>query len=193
MRFYLFSENKGSGIRIANAINNSGNTCILSDADSSDYRSIIKDIRGTSQEYDFSILISRDPVSAAIEANRIGVRAFACKDPEEAEQAARANVNLIVLDEARLDRMNIEAIIDSFSSKSEKPRRPELQRKMGGFVGSIKDTFAPEAKPVQKEAKQRQKEDNEEDREEGNYEEQTRRKGKGGGFFGSLKETFGVD
>lgn len=127
MKVYLASEQKELSIRLANIINRSGNTCIMSDEDSDDYRSLLKDIRSSLAGYDLSILISKTPMEAAIEANKMGgVRATVCKDIEDAAAALQAKSNMIILDSSKVYRMDMRSIVksieDSFGGSTSKQR-----------------------------------------------------------------------
>ncbi len=215
MRVYLASDDKGLSIRLANIINRSGNTCIMSDEDTGDYRVLIKDIRDSISGYDVSILVSKTPMEAVIEANKVGgVRAAVCKDVDDAVSAMQAKSNVIILDSSKVYRMDTRGIIksieDSFGNTAGRQRQiVEVQQKRektvqqpatpqkqlgGGVLGSIKSAFgagapAPKEKPepvVQKRAAQEMQKPRKA------QEPQPQNK-KGKGLFGSLKDTFGVE
>lgn len=115
MKIYLAAENKDMGIRLANIINRSGGTCIMSDFDSGGYRALLKDIRNSMAGFDLSILISGSPQEAGMDANRIGgIRAAVCKDLEDVSAAVAAKANLIVLDAGKLSRIDGREMVNIF-------------------------------------------------------------------------------
>ncbi len=221
MKVYLASEQKELCIRLANIINRSGNTCIMSDDDSDDYRVLIKDIRDSISGYDMSILISRTPMEAVIEANKTGgIRATVCKDVEDTAAAMKAKSNMVILDAAKLYRMDTRGIVKSIedsyggtaakqrvqdeipSPKREKAvpqaREPAAREPGGGgisgMLGSIKNVFgADDSEPKEKEPKFQKKAEKATQKPQRQAQELPPKKKGKGGIFGSLKDTFGVE
>lgn len=215
MKVYLASDQKELYIRIANIISRSGSTCIMSDEDSDDYMALLKDVRSSMSGYDISILISKEPMKASIEANRMGgVRAAVCKDTEDAQAAIEAKSNLIILDATKVYRMDTRGIVrsieDSLESPEPKqkyieeapaPKKEKVQqaqrdaptrsegRGVGNVFGSIRGALgmgdSEKEKPMQKKFEKPIKVKVPD-------EPAPRKKGKGG-FLGSLKDTFGVE
>ncbi len=215
MRVYLASDDKGLSIRLANIINRSGNTCIMSDEDTDDYRILIKDIRDSISGYDVSILVSKKPMDAVIEANKVsGVRAAVCKDVDDAVSAMQAKSNVIILDSSKVYRMDTRGIIksveDSFGNAMGRQRQiadvqpkgektvqqaalPQKQQGSGMF-GSIKNVFGAGAPaPKEKPAPVLQKRAEREAQKPKKVQEPPQQNKKGKGLFGSLKDTFGVE
>ncbi len=215
MKVYLASDQKELYIRIANIISRSGSTCIMSDEDSDDYMALLKDVRSSMSGYDISILISKEPMKASIEANRMGgVRAAVCKDTEDAQAAIEAKSNLIILDATKVYRMDTRGIVrsieDSLESPEPKqkyieeapaPKKEKVQqaqrdaptrsegRGVGNVFGSIRGALgmgdSEKEEPMQKKFEKPIKVKVPD-------EPAPRKKGKGG-FLGSLKDTFGVE
>ena len=203
MRVYLASEGRGPGIKLANIINSSGSTCIIGDVDSDDYRALIKGIRDSADDFDLSILVSRNPMAAAMEANRTaGLRASVCKDPEDAAEAMEAKANLIVLDEAKLGKEGIQGILESCDSamgggkQHARPERAEAHKEKGqrrwGFADSVKGMFGASDDYVGREHVQNKREETRKERDE-EPEPRERRKRGSGGMLDSLKDTFGIE
>lgn len=222
MKVYLASDQKELCIRLANIINRSGNTCIMSDEDSEDYMTLLKDVRSSMSGYDISILISKEPMKASIEANRMGgIRATVCKDTEDAEAAIEAKSNLIILDSSKVYRMDTRSIIksieDSFESPAPKqkyaeeipaPKKEKVQQPqriaipakstgggIGSMFGSIKGAFGKsDSEKGSGMVKEKPVQKVVEKPAKVKMPEMAPLKKKGkGGFLGSLKDTFGVE
>ncbi|MCL4389452.1 RpiB/LacA/LacB family sugar-phosphate isomerase [Candidatus Marsarchaeota archaeon] len=223
VKIYLAAEHKDLGIKLANAINRSNSTCIISDIDSEGYSALLRDIKGSLQGFDLSILISDSPHEASMEANRLGgIRATVCKDLEDVEAAMAANANLIVLDSAKLSRIDVRGMIKSFQDhvepEQQKPQRkdaisytpeksiqvqpkPQIQQRPqqkmqpGGIGGSFKSIFGVGMKEdtATSSSKDIPKKKLEIKPKKPDVAQlQPKKKGRGG-LFGSLKDTFGVE
>ena len=221
MKVYLASDQKELCIRLANVINRSGNTCIMSDQDSEDYMDLLKDVRGSMSGYDISILISKEPMRASIEANRMGgVRAAVCKDTEDAAAAIDAKSNLIILDASKVYRMDTRGIVKSIEDSLESPapkqkyveeapapkkeKVQQVQRAepakstgggVGGMFGSIKGALGmSDSDKGGDKVKEKQVQKKAEKPVKAKIPEEAPPKKKGrGGLMGSLKDTFGVE
>ncbi len=215
MKVYIAAEQKELGIKLANMINRSGSTCIISDEGSADYRVLLSDIKGSMAGFNLAILVSKMPLEASIEANRMGgIRAIVCKDLEDVMGATKARANLIVFDASKIYKMDtrgmLKQIQDSFEApvveSTQQERRAAQQAPQqkqapvkapggGGFFGSVKNMFGadgaatdekmPKMEPPKKKMMEKKPQKVEE-------EMPPKRKGKGG-LFGSLKDTFGVE
>lgn len=214
MKVYLVSDQKELYIRVANIISRSGSTCIMSDEDSDDYLALLKDVRSSMSGYDISILISREPMKASIEANRMGgVRAAVCKDTEDAQAAMEASSNLIILDATKVYRMDMRGMVKSIEDSLENhepkqkyieeapmPKKEKIQQVQhaapaksagggGGIFGSIKGALGVGESGKEKQAQKKVEKPIKVNMPE---EHPPKKKGKGG-VFGSLKDTFGVE
>ena len=212
MRVYLASESVVSGVKLANIINSSGNTCIIGVLGVDDSKELIRDVKDSSDRFDLSVIVSRNPVAAAMEANRVsGIRASACKDADDVDEAIAAQANLIVFDDAKLHNMNIYGLIENIEKSLGGGRRhtkapektPEKRARVvekedrgEGLSNRFKGIFGvgeeEKAERNGHREREKEKEAREVEREEETAHSAQRRKGKGG-FFGSLKDTFGVE
>lgn len=221
MKVYVAAEQKDLGIRIANMLNRSGSTCIISDEPSGDYRVLLSDIKGAIQGFNAAILISKAPLDAAIEANRMGgIRATVCKDMEDVGGALRARANLIIFDSAKVYKMDTRSMLKSIQDyfdngdagqvQSERrmtqaaparmpPVKEPQQKPLGGgnLLGSMKNMFGVgggSGTPAQKMPKVEMPKRKPVEKEPQKSEEMLPPKKRGkGGLFGSLKDTFGVE
>ncbi len=134
MKIYVASDQNQLGIKLANMINRSGNNCIISDEDSDNYADLVRDIKGSYTAYDLTILITKDPHDAAIEANRVtGIRAAVCKDAEDAAAAISARSNLVVVDSAKFTgniRDILKSILDSYGTEQQPPAQQQTKQKL---------------------------------------------------------------
>jgi ribose 5-phosphate isomerase RpiB len=222
MKVYVAGDQKELCIRFANMINRSGNNCIISDEDSTDYRDLVRDIKDSYNSYDLCILISSDPFDACIEANRIsGLRAAVCKDIEDAASAISAKSNLVVIDAAKARsadaRAILKSVLDSYGMPAKQQYAEEPQRRekpiqvqpqkassgggVGGMFSSIKgalgvgnsgDSSDIEPKRPKQQAQPPQPQKKVQQKVSEYAPQPPKKKGKGG-FLGSLKDTFGVD
>ena len=151
MKVYLAAENKELGIRLANIINRGSGRCIISDMESDDYKALLKDIKNSMEYFDLSILISGSPQEASMDANRInGIRAVVCKDLEDVSGAVSAKANLIVLDAAKLSRIDGNAMVEIFKSGlGSKESQPQKASYMPAQAYKQMPVQPPQKKPVQ--------------------------------------------
>ncbi len=216
MKAYIVAEQKELGIRLANMINRSGSMCIISDASATDYRTLLSDIKGSIASFDLAILVSKAPIEACIEANRMGgIRATVCKDVEDTKAAIKARANLIVFDSAKIYKMDTRAMLKSIQDSFEEPESgaaPQERKAMsqapaskpmpvktpggGGFFGSIKSVFGADESALEERGQKMEppKKKPVEKKPQKLEEEMPPSKKKGkGGIFDSLKDTFGVE
>jgi len=110
LRFYIISDNMHGSIAVANEINNSGNTAIISDVDGSDLRAAVSDLKeNVDVDNYFCIVISKSPKEFTITANKLqDARAVLCKDRDDAMEAYDAKANVLILD----SKEGADALVD---------------------------------------------------------------------------------
>ena len=105
MRIYVISDDKHHSIVLSNLISNSNNRATISESKGSDNEQFVDELLDNLDEFDVSMLVSKKPIEASIEANKTDkLKAAVCKDLSDAENAAKAGVNVIILDGNRFTK-----------------------------------------------------------------------------------------
>lgn len=114
MKVYIISDNADNGVIASNVVNKSGNLGIMSELRSGDPKAMLNDLKDNlGAETELALIICVNPKAVAISANKLsGVRAVACKDAEDAEDAINdAKANVILVDSSKVNKNTLSDII----------------------------------------------------------------------------------
>ncbi len=134
MRIYIISDDADRAILAANVINSSGNSGIISETAEKDQKDLLADLKSNMDGSDSAVVICSEAKNFAIQANKNSrFRAVACKDSEDAEEAAQdAGANIIVIDSQKSTRAQTVSIIHGWLGgdyKTASRQRAELPAK----------------------------------------------------------------
>lgn len=137
MKAYILSEDESHGIALANIINTANHTAIMSEVASDSYSELIDEaVEGVDEGYDLTVLISKKPLEACIEANRTSkLRAVVCKTQSDAMKARRAKANVMIIDAGDFNKTTASSIMRGWFSAVSEPveSEPETSEQKSGI------------------------------------------------------------
>ena len=178
-------------------INAAGNTAIMNERGSDSYTDLIdKAVESIEYGYDFTVLVTRKPLEASIEANRTNkLRAVVCRSQEDASRARKARANLIIMDDDEFSKTAASGIMRGWlgsvpesAYEEEEPEQSmgvtEMGRSVFGILNSGVSMLKRPSRPRAKAERESKAEDDE---------VEDIKKPKGGGIIKNIKYVFGLE
>jgi ribose 5-phosphate isomerase RpiB len=134
MKVYIISNDPNDAIVVANAINKSGNSGIISDMRTDDPKEQLNDLKMNIDGADSAVVLCSNPKLFTIAANKMPrLRAAACRDYDDAAEAVKlADANVIVIDSTKSTKVQLAGIMDGWlGGSSYRPRqmaKPQQER-----------------------------------------------------------------
>jgi hypothetical protein len=149
MKVYVFGDQKDACIELANQLNGSGASALIGREEED-----LKDIAGRiGRNFDFAIMVSDDPIKAAVQANRDSrLRAAACYNQKSLRSAAGERINLFILDPESVEKLDFSALVGRSQSAAEEEDPDEEDPQGPGLFRSVAKAISPTQKPAEKEA-----------------------------------------
>ncbi len=190
MKLCIIGEDKDECIELSNAMNDIGHSAIIISYDGN-----FSQLASRINSVDIGIMLSRAPMKDTMSANKNpSIRAAACNDADELEQAADSNANLIVIDPSVVKPKQLLDALSNLNWKKEENGEDELEPKAKPIQQRQQNDT--KAKPIQPQKAQKPQSDAANGEGEGNILQQDNNgppKHKGGGIKGKLYDVFGIE
>ncbi len=118
MRFYIISDRMEFGVSLANMLNGSGHSAILSESQYDNTKGLVGALKEQLPDDTIVILICQNAKEVGISANRLsGMRAVTCKDEEDAREAMRdTDANVLLLETSKVSKKMLSDVTDGILS-----------------------------------------------------------------------------
>ena len=193
MKVCVFGDDRNDCIEIANRLNDRGVTALIGGEVE------LKEIVGkVGRGFDCAILLSDDPIKAAVQANRDPrIRAAACYDQKSLRTAASDNVNMLIMEPESMNRLDFSIIAGRSTRQAEEPEEPDAPAP-GPGRGILKAFASMAPKPRQPVAEEPERRPPKEVEKPQKKREQKRPaaeddQDEGEGFAGRIKDIFGIE
>lgn len=189
MKLCIIGEDKDECIEMSNEMNDIGHSAIIIQ-----YSGNFSQLASRINSVDVGIMLSNAPMKDAISANKNqNIRAAACNNMEELEQAADSDANLIVINPSVI---KLKQLIDALSSSNWKKDNDEDEQEQKAKPMQQKQQNNTVAKPEQAQKAQKTQGDdanveNDDDAMQQDNKGATRHKGVG--IKGKLYDIFGIE
>ena len=129
MKIYIIADKAGTCLYISNYLNSGPHKAIASELESSDYKEQLEELESNKDAFDLFIVISANPTSYVIEANKLdGVRAVVCRSEEDVGEAIAADANLMAFEAVKMSRQQVSKSLEELNEGVVEKSRPILQR-----------------------------------------------------------------
>ncbi len=198
MRVYILSDDRKVGISIANIVNSSGSSGIMSEGDHDDYKGMVADLNESKRSFDVAIMATRKPIAACLSANKLGgIKAAVCRDPDEAAEARESESNVIVVSSAEFDQDAFADMLENITG-TEIVTEKGVQNSLFDSGRAMVKSAIQSGKKVAKTTKamvalpKKEAEEDEEEEEEEEEREPERKGKKKESMFKQLKDSLGI-
>jgi ribose 5-phosphate isomerase RpiB len=125
VKIYIIGSDVSMAVFVANIVNQSGNSGIISEMRSDDPKEQLDDLKSNMDGAESAIVLCGNPKLFALAATKLPrIRAVACKDEEDAAEAVGdANANVIVIDDSKNTRPQIASIINGWLGGDYRPQK----------------------------------------------------------------------